>query len=172
MQYMCHYMSPLGPLTLVSDGEALTGVWFDGQKYFASTMNEPVEEAELPVFIQSREWLDIYFQGKDPGKVPLVRMTGSAFRLAVWAELCRIPYGQVVTYAGIARRILCRFGVSRMSAQAVGGAVGHNPVSIFVPCHRVVGSNGSLTGYAGGLDVKEKLLILEKADWHRPLVLE
>ena len=152
MQYTFKYRSPLGGITIAADDEGLTGLWFDGQKYFADTLSARHEEKMLPVFGQVREWLDCYFGG------------GIPFRLAVWDVLRQIPYGETVTYGEIAREIARRQGVRNVSAQAVGGAVGHNPVSIVVPCHRVVGSNGSLTGYAGGITRKVRLLNLERAE--------
>lgn len=164
MQYIYPYHSPFGRMTLASDGEVLTGAWFDGQKYFASTLSQTYKERELPLFRQCKAWLDTYFNGEKPEVLPVIRPEGSPFRLAVWDILKQIPYGQVITYGEIAKKITRQTGKARMSAQAVGGAVGHNPVSLFIPCHRVVGSNGSLTGYAGGILIKEKLLLLEGAD--------
>ncbi len=164
MLYICKYRSPLGDMTLASNGEALTGTWFDGQKYFASTLTGVYEETDLPVFRQARAWLDCYFSGQNPGECPAVYLDGSSFRMSVWNILKEIPYGTVITYGDIARKIAFRTGKARIAAQAVGGAVGYNPVSIFIPCHRVVGSDGSLTGYAGGLSVKGKLLLLEGMD--------
>lgn len=165
MMYLTRYSSPLGELTLAADGQALTGLWIEGQKYFASTLREAhVEQPDLPVFALAARWLDDYFDGRKPGVSGLpLAPAGSAFRQAVWRILCAIPSGEVMTYGGIARRL----GGSGMSAQAVGGAVGHNPISIIIPCHRVVGSNGSLTGYAGGLERKIRLLELEGADMSR-----
>lgn len=164
MQYINHYESPLGSITLGSDGENLTGLWFDDQKYFASTLCEETAEKDLTIFTQTKQWLDIYFNGQNPGFTPQLKLSGSDFRIAVWEILKEIPYGHIMTYSEIAHRIALIKGIDKMSAQAVGGAVGHNPISIIVPCHRVVGSNGSLTGYAGGIDKKLKLLTLEKAD--------
>ena len=162
--YMCKYESPLGKMTLASDGEALTGVWFDGQKYYASSLSECAEEAVVPVLEQTVEWLDCYFSGGMPHFMPALRLCGSPFRLAVWRLLQMIPYGAVVTYGDLAKEVARLSGVRTMSAQAIGGAVGHNPVSILVPCHRVVGGDGSLTGYAGGLTRKAELLQLEGTD--------
>lgn len=164
--YLTRYSSPLGELTLAADGDALTGLWIEGQKYFASTVGQeaPVDQPDLPVFARTRRWLGDYFEGRKPpvSDLPLAP-SGSAFRQAVWRILCAIPYGRVVTYGDIARQL----NSSGMSAQAVGGAVGHNPISIIIPCHRVVGSNGSLTGYAGGIERKIRLLELEGADVSR-----
>ena len=164
MDYIHHYISPLGGITLASDGTALTGLWFDGQKYFAAHLSSDHEEKALPVFEQTEHWLDIYFTGKAPDFTPPLQMRATPFRKAVWDILLTIPYGQTMTYGEIADRIAKQKGLSRMSAQAVGGAVGHNLISLIIPCHRVVGSNGSLTGYAGGIDRKMKLLSLENTD--------
>ena len=159
--YKWHYNSPLGGITLASDGEALTGMWFDGQKYFANMIGEFVKEKELPIFTQTCHWLDIYFDGREPDFTPRLNMNTTPFRKAVWGVLLTIPFGKTMTYGEIAKRIAQERGISRMSPQAVGGAVGHNSISLIIPCHRVVGSNGSLMGYAGGLDKKVRLLQLE-----------
>ena len=164
MDYIHHYDSPLGGITLASDGTALTGLWFDGQKYFAAHLSSDHEEKALPVFEQTEHWLDIYFTGKAPDFTPSLQMRATPFRKAVWDILLTIPYGQTMTYGEIADRIAKQKGLPRMSAQAVGGAIGHNLISLIIPCHRVVGSDGSLTGYAGGIDKKMKLLTLEHAD--------
>lgn len=156
-----HYNSPLGGITLASDGENLTGLWFDGQKYFGTGLPKQVETKALPIFGETKRWLDIYFQGKEPDFIPLLSFETTPFRKAVWQILLAIPYGQTMTYGEIAGRIAKQKGLAHMSAQAVGGAVGYNPISIIVPCHRVVGANGSLTGYAGGIDKKIRLLTLE-----------
>ncbi len=161
MQYTNRYSSPLGSMMLASDGQALTGLWFEGQKYFAYHLGREHTERELPVFGQAKQWLGIYFSGKEPGfQVPL-HFTGTAFQNEVWEILCGIPYGRTVTYGGIAKQLAERKGTGRVSARSVGGAVGHNPISILVPCHRVIGANGSLTGYAGGMARKQALLELE-----------
>lgn len=164
MEYIHHYGSPLGGITAASDGQALTGLWFDGQKYFAQGLDLVHEEKMLPVFEQTGSWLDIYFSGKDPGFTLPLLMKTTPFRRAVWEILLTIPYGHTMTYGAIASGIAERKGLKGMSAQAVGGAVGHNAISLIIPCHRVVGVNGSLTGYAGGLDKKLKLLALEGMD--------
>ena len=164
MTYVTVYDSPMGRLTLASDGEALTGLWFEGQKYFARGLDGEREEREVPLLERTRRWLDVYFSGREPdGSVPL-RFTGTAFQNEVWEFLCSIPYGRTMTYGEIAERLARRSGVPRVSARAVGGAVGHNRISILVPCHRVVGADGNLTGYAGGIDRKRELLALEGAD--------
>lgn len=164
MRYTGRYHSPLGGITLGSDGDALTGLWFDGQRYFNSGPSENAVGQDLPIFDETRRWLDCYFSGRVPGPPPLLRPSGSPFRLSVWAILCRIPYGQTTTYGAIARELAQANGLAHMSAQAVGGAVGHNPISLIIPCHRVVGRGGRLTGYAGGIDKKARLLALEGAD--------
>lgn len=164
MEYISHYSSPLGGITLASDGDALTGLWFDGQKYFADNLDNKYEEKDIPAFGNTKEWLDIYFSGKDPGFTPDIRMKTTDFRRAVWEIMLRIPYGQTMTYGEIAEELAKQSGIAGMSAQAVGGAVGHNSILLIIPCHRVVGANGSLTGYAGGIEKKVKLLELEKTD--------
>ena len=163
MVYLASYLSPLGAMTMASDGIALTGLWFDGQKYFGSGLSKEKAMKNLPVFAQTARWLDIYFSGEAPDFTPLLAAEGTPFRQAVWELLRTIPYGQTVTYGEIAQKIARQRGLSKMSAQAVGGAVGHNPISLIIPCHRVVGADGSLTGYAGGISRKAKLLELEKA---------
>ena len=166
MIYRTDYESPLGRVTLASDGESIVGLWLEGQKYFGDTVNgEMHREDRLAIFAETRDWLDRYFRGEKPAIAEiLLAPAGNRFRQEVWKILCDIPYGEVMTYGAIARMIAERLGREKMSAQAVGGAVGHNPVSIIIPCHRVVGANGSLTGYAGGIDIKIKLLTLEGAD--------
>ena len=162
MSLIHDYDSPLGPITLASDGKELTGLWFRGQKYYGSTLTGTHVPAQCPVFDQTMRWLDIYFRGKAPAFTPPLAMKTTPFRKAVWDILLTIPFGQTITYGEIAAKIAARTGRPHMSAQAVGGAVGHNPISLIIPCHRVVGTNGSLTGYAGGLDKKERLLEMEK----------
>ena len=164
MQYTSHYRSPIGNILLAADEIGLTGLWFEGQKYFALYLDKEHEEREIPIFEKAKEWLDIYFSGKAPGFTVPLHFTGTDFQNEVWEILCAIPYGRTLTYGEIAKQIAAKKGLPRMSAQAVGGAVGRNGISIIVPCHRVVGANGSLTGYAGGIDKKIKLLQLEKAD--------
>lgn len=160
MFYYTKVSSPLGVITLASDGKALNGLWFEGQKYFGGTLPETPERNDgLSVFAQTGDWLKAYFSGERP-KIDelLLRPIGNDFRQEVWNILCGIPYGEVITYGEIADRVSKNRGLRSMSAQAVGGAVGHNPISIIIPCHRVVGANGSLTGYAGGIEKKVKLL--------------
>ena len=164
MTYIYHYNSPLGGITLSSNGTELNGLWFDGQKYFGDTLPKDYSEKPLPVFDQTARWLDIYFGGKDPDFTPPLSMETTPFRRQVWKIMQTIPFGQTMTYGEIAAKVAQLKGLPRMSAQAVGGAVGHNSISIIIPCHRVVGTNGSLTGYAGGIEKKIQLLKLEKAD--------
>ena len=164
VNFIHRYDSPLGGITEASDGKSLIGLWFDGQKYFADTLDSDYEEKKLPVFEQTDRWLDIYFSGGKPDFTPPLSMEATAFRKAVWKIMLKIPYGHTMTYGEIADKIAKQKNIARMSAQAVGGAVAHNPVSLIIPCHRVVGTNGSLTGYAGGIDKKIRLLTLEKAD--------
>lgn len=166
MFYSTEYISPIGSLTLASDGANIIGLWLNGQKYFLDTLPQiPIPKADLKVFYKAADWLDRYFAGEKPEicELPL-KPIGGNFRQAVWKCLCEIPYGEVTTYGAIAERIALELGKKAMSAQAVGGAVGHNPISIIIPCHRVVGSNGSLTGYAGGINKKIQLLTLEGVD--------
>lgn len=170
MVYTCHYQSPLGNILLAADETGLTGLWFEGQKYFANTLPKERILRETPVLTETKKWLDVYFSGKEPEFTPPLHLIGSAFRRAVWKILLEIPYGQTITYGEIARRMGEERSASRMSAQAVGGAVGHNEISIIIPCHRVVGTNGSLTGYAGGIDKKISLLALEHTDMSRLFV--
>ncbi|MGN1058634.1 MAG: methylated-DNA--[protein]-cysteine S-methyltransferase [Candidatus Avelusimicrobium sp.] len=163
MHYKTTYHSPLGKMTLVSDGKNLSGLWIDGQKHAESTLGERIEEkSDLAIFKQTKNWLERYFRGARPeiAELPLAP-AGGAFRQAVWKILREIPYGQVITYGEIANRIAKERGVAKMSAQAVGQAVGHNPISVIIPCHRVVGANGNLTGYAGGIHLKIHLLAHE-----------
>ena len=164
MQYISHYPSPIGNMLLAADEMGLTGLWFEGQKYFALDLDKEHEEKEIPLFEKVKQWLDIYFSGKEPDFTIPLHFTGTDFQNEVWEILCTIPYGQTMTYGEIAKQIAARKGLQHMSAQAVGGAVGHNRISIIVPCHRVVGADGSLTGYAGGIEKKVKLLKLEKAN--------
>ena len=164
MQYIDHYQSPMGGILLAADDIGLTGLWFEGQKYYAYKLDPEHEEKALPVFEQTKDWLDIYFSGREVTFTPTLHMMGSDFQISVWEILRDIPYGKTMTYGEIARRIAKQKGLPRMSAQAVGGAVGHNEISLIIPCHRVIGSNGSLTGYAGGIDKKKKLLSLEQED--------
>ena len=161
MQYISYYTSPLGRILMAADDIGLTGLWFEGQRYFASQLDQEHEEREIPVFIQAKKWLDIYFSGKEPDFLVPLHLVGTDFQKEVWEILRGIPYGQTVTYGQIAKQLADQKGLKQMSAQAVGGAVGRNKISIIVPCHRVVGADGSLTGYAGGVERKWELLELE-----------
>ncbi len=171
MIYTTKIPSPAGKITLASDGIHLIGLWFDEQQYFAHTIKEETKENPgLFIFTQTRDWLDRYFSGRQPAVRELsLRPDGSVFRREVWKLLCEIPYGEVTTYGAIARKIAAGRGQKKMSAQAVGGAIGHNPISIIIPCHRVIGSDGSLTGYGGGLELKQKLLTFEKQTAEEPV---
>ena len=162
MEFCTWYPSPVGQMLLSSDGEALTGLWFDGQKYFPARAME--EKDALPLFGAVRDWLDSYFAGEDPDPAALpLAPAGSDFQRLVWDLLLEIPYGEVTTYGALALKAAARMGRYTMSAQAVGVAVGHNPISVIIPCHRVVGADGSLTGYAAGVAVKSWLLQHEGA---------
>lgn len=171
MQYTSTCKSPIGNIFLAADEIGLTGLWFDGQKYFAHNLDPAHEEKDLPVFKSVRKWLDIYFAGQEPDFIPPVHLIGTLFQISIWKLLRQIPYGQTATYGELARKIAEEKGLAHMSAQAVGGAVGHNPISIIVPCHRVAGSDGSLTGYAGGVDKKKYLLSLEGVDVDNRMIL-
>ena len=160
MNYTQLIPSPLGNILLSADEIGLTGLWFEGEKYYADALPREHIERETPILTDTKRWLDVYFTGREPDFTPPLHPAGSPFRQAVWQLLLEIPYGQTTTYGALAKRL----NGGRMSAQAVGGAVGHNPISIIVPCHRVVGANGSLTGYAGGLDRKIRLLEIEQTD--------
>lgn len=169
MYYSTIYPSPIGNLTLASEGSNLVGLWTEGQKYHGGTIpGQMVEKNDCPVLDAAKKWLDRYFAGRNPSisELPLAPI-GGEFRQEVWGILCDIPYGEVVAYGDIAQKMAGRMGKKTMSSQAVGGAVGHNPISIIIPCHRVVGANGSLTGYAGGINKKIKLLELEGVDTSR-----
>ena len=159
--------SPLGGILLAADEIGLTGLWFTGAKYFGAGLPASVSEAGTPILAEARRWLEGYFTGQRPAALPPLHPSGSPFRRAVWDILLTIPYGETTTYGAIAQQLAAQQDLAHMSAQAVGGAVGHNAISIIIPCHRVVGTNGSLTGYAGGIDKKIKLLELEHADMSR-----
>lgn len=158
MDHLCRYDSPLGEITLASDGEAIVGLWFEGQKHFAATVSEKTTSGTSAVFDEAARWLDAYFAGHEPDETPPLRLRGTDFQKAVWIALLEIPFGETTTYGALAERL----GLGRGGARAVGAAVGRNPISIMVPCHRVLGSDGSLTGYAGGVERKRKLLELER----------
>ncbi len=164
MQYIHHCDSPLGKILLAADDIGLTGLWFEGQRHFDLSLDKEHEERELPIFSDTERWLEHYFSGHEPGFMPPLHFIGTPFQNEVWEILRTIPYGKTMTYGDIAGLLAKRRGIPQMSAQAVGGAVGRNEISIIVPCHRVVGANGSLTGYAGGLERKIALLKLEGID--------
>ena len=164
MVYTCKYQSPLGDILLAADEVGLTGLWFEGQKYFANTLPDEHISQEIEILAKAKKWLDVYFSGEEPNFIPPLHPAGSEFRQAVWQILLEIPYGQTTTYGEIARKIAAMKNISHMSTQAVGGAVGHNEISVIIPCHRVVGTNGGLTGYAGGISRKISLLKLEHTD--------
>ena len=169
MYYKVDCESPIGKITMASDGESLTGLWLEGQKYFGRTAgNELCRRDDLPVFAAAKSWLEHYFSGRQPtiSELPLAPF-GSEFQKGVWALLCQIPYGEVTTYGAIGKQIAKRDCLPAMSARAVSQAVAHNPISIIIPCHRVVGADGRLTGYAGGVDRKRWLLELEGVDMAR-----
>ncbi|MEE0205003.1 MAG: methylated-DNA--[protein]-cysteine S-methyltransferase [Oscillospiraceae bacterium] len=163
MTYTQTYSSPLGEVLLSADDMGLSGLWFVGQRYFARTLSPGAVPRETPVLTETKRWLDCYFSGKRPDFLPPLHLIGTDFQQAVWNLLLEIPYGQTVTYGALAQQL----GKPAMSAQAVGAAVGRNPVSVIVPCHRVVGADGNLTGYAGGVERKLQLLQLEGADLTR-----
>lgn len=174
MFYYTEYDSPIGKITIASNGSELVGLWLEGQKHFMDTLPEvPVYQAESDLFKRISDWLDRYFAGKKPDicELPLSPI-GGEFRCRVWRYLCEIPYGEVTTYGAIAKRIAADLGKEKMSAQAVGGAVGHNPISIIIPCHRVVGANGNITGYDGGIEKKIQLLTLEGVDTSKLISIE
>ena len=167
MTYTQHYDSPLGGILLSADDEGLTGLWFDGEKYFALGLPKEHEARETDILRAAARWLDVYFSGREPDFTPPLHPVGSDFRQRVWKKLLEIPYGETTTYGELAKSLAADLGLERMSAQAVGGAVGHNEISVIIPCHRVVGASGSLTGYAGGISKKLSLLRLEGADTSR-----
>ena len=164
MVYSSIYNSPIGKLTILCDESNVLGLWIKGQKYFGNNILEKaIVSNNQPILIQTKKWLDRYFKGKNPQieELPL-KPIGGDFRQIVWKILCKIPYGQTTTYGNIAKEVAKILKKDKMSAQAIGGAVGHNPISIIIPCYRVIGSKGNLTGYAGGIDIKKKLLDFEK----------
>ncbi len=162
MVYKTYYNSPIGKILLASKDNKLIGLWIEGQKYYLGKLNEEIQEKDdIPVLLKAKKWLDRYFEGEKPDISVIyfdLAPIGSDFAKNVWRILCKIPYGEVTTYGKIAKEMAKLMKRESMSAQAVGGAVGHNPISIIIPCHRVIGTNGSLTGYAGGIEKKIKLL--------------
>lgn len=165
MIYKTYYNSPVGKILLAGKDNKLIGLWIEGQKYYLGKLNEEIKEKDdEPILLKTKKWLDKYFNGEKPKIYFDLAPVGSVFAKNVWKILCKIPYGEITTYGKIANEMAIIMKKERMSAQAIGGAVGHNPISIIIPCHRVVGTNGSLTGYAGGMEKKIKLLEHEKVD--------
>ncbi|MCI8276672.1 MAG: methylated-DNA--[protein]-cysteine S-methyltransferase [Clostridia bacterium] len=166
MIYKSYYQSPIGKLLLASKENKLMGLWIEGQKYYLGNLKEELQENNTEeILVKTKKWLDRYFDAEKPEISELeLAPIGSEFRKNVWKLLCKIPYGEITTYKSIAENVAKLMNRKQMSAQAIGGAVGHNPISIIIPCHRVIGTDGSLTGYAGGIDKKIKLLKLEKVD--------
>ncbi len=164
MQYTTVYRSPLGNILLAAEETGLAGLWFEGQKYFARGLDEARTEKETPIFAEVRRWLDVYFSGREPDFTPALRPRGTPFQTEVWDLLREIPYGETTSYGALAKKLSAKRG-GNTSARAVGAAVGRNPISILIPCHRVVGSDGGLTGYAGGLERKIALLKGERSDY-------
>ena len=174
MVYKTYYDSPIGKLFIASDGENITGLCIEGQKYYLDKIEkEGILKNDLAIFEQTKKWLDRYFKQEKP-KISEISLApeGNMFRKCVWEFLCEIPYGETITYGDLAKKVVKELNISSMSAQAVGNAVGHNPISIIIPCHRVVGKNGNLTGYAGGIDKKIKLLEIENVDMKKFFVLK
>ena len=164
MIYTDQYSSPLGAITIACDEEAIIGLWFNGQKYFGYTLLGEIETKSQPLLEDASRWLDVYFSGREPDFLPPLRYGSTRFRKLVCDIMLTIPYGKTMTYGEIAAIAAQKMGIPTMSAQAVGGAVGHNPISLMIPCHRVIGANGDLTGYAGGINLKARLLELENAE--------
>ena len=164
MIFTAEYPSPLGAITVACDETAVVGLWFDGQKYAGALLQGETRRETTPLLEQAERWLEVYFSGREPDFLPPLRCGGTPFRKRVCGIMLTIPYGKTMTYGAVAAEIARQTGCNRMSAQAVGGAVGHNPIALMIPCHRVVGANGSLTGYGGGIERKIRLLELERAD--------
>lgn len=161
MQTTCHYQSPLSDILLVSDEQGLCGLWFEEGRYYADTVEDDAQVGTSPALDQARRWLDKYFAGQAPPWLPPLHVQGTPFQRQVWDQLLTIPYGHLVTYGELAKRVAKLRHRTSMSAQAVGNAVGKNHLSLFIPCHRVIGAHGNLTGYGGGLARKVALLELE-----------
>ena len=161
MEYICRYSSPIGRITMISDGESLSGLCFDSQLESVTNLLKECQYTEFPIFDETKKWLDIYFTGKDPGFMPPLKVNATPFRQRVCEIILTIPYGETITYGEIAKKLADEKGIEKMSAQAVGSAVGHNPISIMIPCHRVIGANKTIGGYTGGIDIKVELLKLE-----------
>lgn len=170
MRYISTYQSPLGKILLACDETGLTGLWFEGEKYYAFNLDKEYEEREVEAFFKVKKWLDVYFSSKQPGFLPALHIIGTPFQILVWELLLKIPYGKTISYGELAKSVATARNLPRMSAQAVGGAVGHNAISIIIPCHRVVGKDGNLTGYGGGLEKKMALLSHEGVDMKKLFV--
>ena len=162
MYYKNYYQSPIGKIFLIAEDNFLIGLYFEAQKYFPQEIFDQIEKKNLEIFDVTKKWLDIYFNGYEPDFLPPLKMLGTDFQIEVWKLLLKIPYGKITTYGELSKVIAYQRNLQRFSAQAIGGAVGKNKISIIIPCHRVIGSDGSLTGYAGGIDKKSRLLNLEK----------
>ena len=169
MIYYTNYLSTIGKLAIASDGESLIGLWIEGQKYFENTIvGEKRQKDDLKILVQTKRWLDRYFDGEKPSsKELLLKPTGGEFRQIVWKTLLEIPYGKTTTYGEITKKVAKIQNKETMSAQAIGGAIGHNPISIIIPCHRVIGKKGMLVGYAGGIEIKKKLLEIEGVNFDK-----
>lgn len=158
------YASPLGAITIACDEQAVIGLWFNGQRHFGNTLPKTTVAADTPVLRQAERWLTVYFSGRQPDFRPPLRVDSTPFRKMVCRIMLTIPYGKTMTYGEIAEEMARLSGAERMAARAVGGAVGYNPISLMIPCHRVIGAHGRLTGYGGGIERKACLLALEHAD--------
>ncbi len=168
MYYINKYFSALGPIVMASDDNTLIGLWFEGQKHFNNELLSNHKEADIDIFKVTKNWLDIYFQGDIPDFTPNIKYdTGSKFQILVWEILRQIPYGRSTTYGEIAKLTAKKMNKQTMSAQAIGGAIGRNPISIIIPCHRVLGSDGRVTGYAGGFNKKRYLLSIEGIEYKK-----
>lgn len=162
MEYVKRYESPIGGITMASDGEALIGLWFDGDRHYGDILESPIEK-DLPVFDETIAWLNLYFEGTVPDFCPPIKMQGTPFQRMIWTIIQHIPYGETITYGDIAKAIEKYGNKKEMSAQAVGGAIGHNHIALIIPSHRVIGSKGNLKGYTSGIEKKKKLLLFERA---------
>lgn len=162
MEYVKRYESPIGGITMASDGEALIGLWFDGDRHYGDILKSPVEK-DLPVFDETIAWLNLYFEGTVPDFCPPIKMQGTPFQRMIWTIIQHIPYGETITYGDIAKAIEKYGHKKEMSAQAVGGAIGHNHIALIIPSHRVIGSKGNLKGYTSGVEKKKKLILFERA---------
>lgn len=158
MNYVCYCLAPLGRMALYSDGTRLIGLYFEGSKHFGEVSKGIIQEAELPIFEETKRWLDVYFSGRNPSFIPPISLRGTPFQLKVWEALLSVPYGSMASYQQIGGRVE---DTKRVSCQAIGKAIGRNPIALIVPCHRVIRKDGGLGGYAAGIDKKKHLLELE-----------